>query len=486
MTIGLSLRILMVKNTSKAVLFFILVISLIPQILVQTGCANIMPPLGGLRDTIPPILLKASPADSSKNFKDSRITLTFDEFIQLDNPRTNLVLSPVPKREPEVTSSLRTVTVKLKDTLQPNTTYTINFGNAIKDVNEGNINKNFTYIFSTGPYFDSLTLTGKVILAETGKPDSTLTVMLHQHGEDSAVFNENPRFLTHLDSAGNFRFRNLPYGKFYIYALEDMGSHRYTSGKQKFAFADSPVVLHLVNEPVTLYAFAEESQVTGTSRSGVPQLGAKPKISSNTEKRLRIQTNLSAGQLDLLSGLELSFEQPLKNLDTSLIHFSTDSSFTPVKNYQLIEDTSKKKLTIQHEWKENTLYHVIIEKNFAQDTLGRGLLKTDTLAFTTKKRSDYGSLTLRFRNFDPSINPVLLFVNNNAVAKSFPLTSPQLNLPLFPPGEYELRILHDRNKNGKWDTGEFFGKRIQPEIVKPLTRKINVKPDWENDFDIAL
>ena len=477
----------MVKNTGKAVLFFILIISLISQLLVQTGCANIMPPLGGLRDTIPPILLKASPPDSSKNFKDSHITLTFDEFIQLDNPRTNLILSPVPKREPEVTSSLRTITVKLKDTLQPNTTYTINFGNAIKDVNEGNINKNFTYIFSTGSYFDSLTLTGKVLLAETGKPDSALVVMLHQHGEDSAVFNENPRFLTHLDSAGNFRFRNLPYGKFYIYALEDMGSHRYTSEKQIFAFADTPVVLHLTNERVTLYAFSEQPGGGGKGATGVPQLGTKPKVGGgNTEKRLRIQTNLSSGQLDLLSGLEMNFEQPLKNLDTSLIHFSTDSLFTPIKNYQLIEDTSKKKLTLQYEWKENTLYHVIIEKNFAQDTLGRTLLKTDTLAFTTKKRSDYGSLTIRFTNFDPSINPVLLFVNNNTVVKSMPLISSRINLPLFPPGDFELRILQDRNKNGKWDTGQFFGKHLQPEIVKPVSRKINVKPDWENDFDIAL
>jgi hypothetical protein len=475
----------MVKNTSKAVLFFILIISLIPQILVQTGCANIMPPLGGLRDTIPPILLKASPADSSKNFKDSHITLTFDEFIQLDNPRTNLILSPLPKKEPEVTSSLRTIIVKLKDTLQPNTTYTINFGNAIRDVNEGNIDKNFTYIFSTGSYFDSLMLTGKVISAETGKPDSTLVVILHQHGEDSAVFNENPRFLTHLDSAGNFHFRNLPYGKFYIYALEDMGAHRYTSPKQLFAFADTPVVLSIMNKPVVLYAFAEEPG--GSRTSSVPQLGTKQKVGGgNAEKRLRIQTNLLAGQLDLLNGLELNFEQPLKNLDTSLIHFSTDSTFTPITNYQLIEDTSKKKLTLQYQWKENTLYHVIIDKNFAQDTLGKALLKTDTLAFKTKKNSDYGSLTIRFTNFDPSINPVLLFVNNNTVVKSLPLTSSKINLSLFPPGDFELRILQDRNKNGKWDTGEFFGKRLQPEIVKPVSRKINVKPDWENDFDIAL
>src|SRR5204863_1873126 len=130
-------------------------------------------------------------------------------------------------------------------------------------------------------------------------------------------------------------------------------------------------------------------------------------------------------------------------------------------------------------WKENTLYHVILEKNFAVDTLARGLLKADTITFKTKKLSDYGSLKIRFKNLDQSINPVLLFVQNDQVAKSIPLTSAALNEPIFPPGEYQLRVLHDRNKNGKWDTGQFFGQHLQPEIVKPVTSRarLTVKPN---------
>lgn len=473
----------------KKFFFYILVILFILKVQVlSVGCANILPPLGGYRDSLPPVLVKASPPDSSKNFKETRITLTFDEFVTLDNILQNLIVSPVPKTEPLVESHLRTVTIRLKDTLQPNTTYTLNFGRAIKDVNEGNISKNLTYIFSTGPHFDSLSLSGKVILAETGKPDSTLIVMLHQHGEDSAVVNEKPRYLARLDSSGNFTFRNLPYGTFYLYALDDQGGgHRYLSEKQKFAFADTPVVMQEMNKPVTLYAFSEEEKPSAGSSGTTPQIGLKQKGGS-AEKRFRMQTNLTNGQLDLLNNLTIGFEQPLKNLDTSMIHFSRDSSYIPITGYQVSMDTSKKKLTLQYKWEENTFYHVIAEKSFAEDTLGRGLLKTDTISFKTKKLSDYGSLIIRFRNLDLTENPVLLFVQNNSVVKSIPLSSATLNQSVFLPGDYELRILHDRNKNGKWDTGQFFGKHIQPEIVEPVRSrpKLTVKPNWDNEFDIQM
>jgi hypothetical protein len=473
------------KKLSLLSFALIILISSI-SVISGPGCANIIPPEGGLRDSIPPMLVKASPADSSKNFEGNHITLTFDEFVQLQNPRENLIVSPVPKIDPQVESKLKTVTIRLKDTLEPNTTYSLNFGNAIRDNNEGNIAKNFTYLFSTGPAFDSLTLSGKVLLAENGKVDTTLIVMLHKNGEDSAVANERPRYLTRIDSLGNFTFHNLPPGTFYIYALQDEGaSHRYLSEKQLFAFADTSVTIPTNNKPVILYAYAEGK----TASRSLPKINARAKTGGgNADKRLKLQTNLATGQLDLLSDLTISFEQPWKKLDTALIHFSSDTSFTPVSDYKILTDTSKKKFSIQYVWKENTRYNIIVEKDFAEDTLGRALLKSDTISFKTKKLSDYGSLRIRFKNFDLSVNPVLQFVRDNNIVKAFPLTSAEINQRIFPPGEYELRILYDRNKNGKWDPGEFFGKHLQPEIVKPIIsrRKISVKPNWDNDFDIAL
>ncbi|HEY2721746.1 MAG TPA: Ig-like domain-containing protein [Chitinophagaceae bacterium] len=476
------------KKLSFIFLALIILISSI-SVISNVGCAVIIPPTGGLRDTLPPVLVKASPPDSSKNFKETHITLSFDEYVQLDNVRENLIVSPLPQKDPEVSSKLKTITIRLRDSLKPNTTYTLNFGRAVKDVNEGNIARNFSYLFATGSRFDSLTISGRVVLAESGKIDTTLTVMLHQHGDDSAVVNEKPRYIARLDSLGNFTFRHLPADTFYVYALDDQGGgHRYLSEKQLFAFADSAVIVPGNNKPIILYAYGEKSaaQKTPSRSSSLPGISVRPRGGNNSEKRLRLQTNISNNQLDLLSNLEISFEQPLKNLDTSLIHFSQDTTFTPVVGYQLLTDSTNKELTLQYKWKENTLYHLVLEKTFAVDTLGRGLLKTDTLSFKTKKLTDYGSLILRFRGYDPSLNPVLEFIQNDNVIKSIPLISARVDQAIFLPGDYDLRILQDRNKNGKWDPGEFFGKRIQPEIVKPVKRKITVKADWDNEFDIQL
>jgi hypothetical protein len=468
----------------KKLFFYILIILLILKIQVLiVGCANIIPPEGGPRDSLPPLLVKASPPDSSRNFTDTRITLTFDEFIAIDDYTKNLIVSPIPKNPVALEQKLRTVVIKLKDSLESNTTYTLNFGNAIKDVNEGNIARNFTYIFSTGPTFDSLTLSGKVLLAENGKTDSTIIAMLHKSGEDSALVNEKPRYVTRLDSAGNFAFHNLPAGTFYLYALRGDGSYNYISpDRQLFAFADKPVVVETATQPIIMYAYTEKA---ATPRA-TPQIGVRQKGAVGADKRLRFQTNLASGQLDLLSNFTISFEQPLRTLDTLLMHFSADTTFNPISDFHVITDTTRKQLTVQHNWKEHTRYNLILEKDFAEDTLGRKLLKTDTISFTTKRLAEYGSLRIRFKNVDLSLNPVLLFVQNDNIVKSVPLNSAEIKEPIVVPGDYELRILNDRNKNGKWDPGEFFGKHIQPEVVKPVSRRITVKANWDNEFDIAL
>lgn len=451
-----------------------------------SGCANIIPPSGGPRDTLPPVLLKATPPDSTLNFTGNKITMSFDEYINVANPQQELIVSPVPKLTPEINFKLNTLTVRLKDTLEPNTTYSINFGNAIKDVDEGNILKNFTYIFSTGKYFDSLELHGKVIFAEDGKTDSTLIVVLQKNGDDSAVIKDRPRYFTKLDKAGNFTFKYLAPGTFYIYAFKDAGgAHRYIDNKQPFAFADSAVVIGENNNPVTLYAYVanpEQEQGQALVPKGV---SIRKSLRGTAENRLRFQTNIKDDKMDLLSPLTMNFELPLQSFDSSKISFSSDSSFVPINNFHFEEDTTRKKLVLDYTWKANTLYHLILEKDFAKDTTGKELLKTDTITFTTRKINEYGKLAIRFRDLDLSLNPVLEFVQSDKVINSYPLTSANFSLDIFPPGDYELRILNDANKNGKWDPGEFFGKpHKQPEIVRPVQRHITVKPDYDNDFEI--
>lgn len=464
--------------------FFILLISQIA--VLNYGCANIIPPLGGARDSLPPRLLKATPGDSTRNFTGNKIIFTFDEYVDLQSVQENLALSPLPKINPSVDFKLNTVTIKLKDTLEPNTTYSLSLGDAIKDYNEGNVLKQFTYTFSTGRYIDSLELKGKVILAETGKIDSTLIVMLHTSADDSVVVKEKPRYITKVDGNGNFVFKNLPPKTFYAYALKDEGStHRYLSDKQIFAFADKPVVVQGNTEPVTLYAYASKQT---NLQPVLPSFNVnnRNKGAGTVEKRLKYSTSLLNNQQDLLGDFTMTFETPLRSFDSSKIRLYTDSTFTPVPVYKFQKDSSNKKIHLVNIWKENTEYHIILEKDFAEDSSGKKLLKADTLSFKTKKLADYGALKIKFRNIELTKNPVLLFVIGENIYKSFPLSGADFSQTLFLPGEYELRILYDLNKNGVWTPGDFFGKHKQPEIVKPVERKITVKPAWQNEFEISL
>ena len=452
---------------------------------LTNGCANPIAPSGGPRDSLPPILISVTPKDSSENFNAKRVTFSFNEFVEVSNVHDNLIVSPVPKAEPVVESKLRTVTVRIKDTLEANTTYAYNFGDAIKDINEGNILKNFTYVFSTGDHIDSLELTGRVQVAETGVPDSTLLVMLHRNGDDSALIKEKPRFIAKLDSMGRFHFRHLPAGVFYLYALKDEGGQKkYLSKRQLFAFADKPVTIGDTTPVPTLYAYLEKDTTKPIVSTPKPA-AAKSDKEKEKDKRLKFSINLDNGQQDLLGKLEFTFADPLKVFDSSKVKF-TDETFKPIANYRLIKDSTNKKLTLSYKWPENTAFKLIVDRDFAEDSTGRKIPRTDTLSFRTMKESDYGNVIIRFNNLDFSKKPVLQILQSGTIKDSSRLTSKEFRIKLFKPGEYELRILYDENGNGTWDTGEFFGKRRQPEKVIAIRRKLNVKANWDNDNTVDL
>jgi Bacterial Ig-like domain len=449
-----------------------------------TGCANIIPPTGGPKDSLPPVLLKAVPDMNTSNMSGNKVLLTFDEYIDMKDIRKNLIVSPVPKIMPTVTSHLKVVTIIIKDTLEPNTTYSLNFGRAITDVNEGNVLKNFTYVFATGEHIDSAIYSGRVIMANNGKPDSTLIAILHDKLDDSAIAKTRPRYIARLDSLGNYTFRYVKPGIYALYALKDeSGTHEYTSKAQVFAFADSPIDLTKPTEPITIYAYSDTSGFKTPKKallSTPPKKEDKDKI-----KRLAIAGNAPGAMLDLHDQFEFSFAVPIKYYDSAKIRF-TDDSFVNLSGYHFGIDSSKKKLTVYYAWAPGTHYHFILQKDFAEDTAGLKLLKIDTIAFATKKASDYGNLRLRFRNLDLSRHPVLQFVQAEKILESDRIgKSLRYNNKLFNPGEYELRILYDTNENGVWDPGDFY-KHLQPEIVVPVKRKINVKSDWDNEVDITL
>jgi len=311
----------------KRILLFFLVCITLTRFPLITGCANIVPPTGGPRDSLPPVLIKGLPSPRSLQVEPNKIELTFDEYIDLKDVHKNLLVSPVPKIFPTVRSHLKTITIEIKDTLQPNTTYSFNFGKAVTDINEGNILKNYTYTFSTGNYIDSLQYSGRVIMAYTGKADSNLVAILHTDLSDSAVAKQRPRYIARLDSAGNFTFRFLKPGKYALYALADeSGTHEYTTKAQVFAFADSPVDLTSNSAPLLLYAYADTSNAN--FKKPKPLLNTPPKKAKEDKdkvKRLVLAGNLPGGQLDLHQQLVISFGEPVKYVDTAKIGFLKDS-----------------------------------------------------------------------------------------------------------------------------------------------------------------
>lgn len=464
----------------RSSIIFFLCITTVSVLLVvfPSGCAQIGMPTGGPRDTIPPKLVRSSPPINSTNFTGNKITLTFDEYVNVQDVGNNVIVSPLQKINPQVDYKLRTVTVKLKDTLLPNTTYSINFGDAIADNNENNPLHNFTYVFSTGNTIDSLELSGKVLVAESGRADSSLIVLLYRNTEDSAVQKTRPNYVAKLNGSGNFRLKNLSPGTYKIYALKDGdGSKTYSSRSELFAFADKPVIISEKNEPVTLYASAEE-------KDNKSAIGAALGNAFTRDRKLRYTTSLEGSEQELTDPFRFTFNRPLKdwNVQDLIVLDSSNNRLIPVRSEM---DSTKKKLDVVLTWKEGMKYKMIVDKKIFTDTSRNNLPKSDTIKFTTKKASDYGNVVLRFTNIELAKHPLIEFVIGDEVKYSFPLTTAEWSRGLIKAGEYEMRIVYDENQNGKWDPGKYSIKR-QPEKVLALPQKLNVKENWDNEQDIRL
>lgn len=210
---------------------------------VCIGCAKKGSITGGLKDTIAPTLKISFPENFSTNFKGNQIKLTFDEYIKLKGLEKQLIVSPPMKNEPLIIPSTVTkyLTIQIKDTLQPNTTYSFNFGQSITDNNEGNPLNQFKYVFSTGPYIDSLALGGRVKDALDREVESFVSVMLYEVNEkfkDSVVYTSPPRYITNtLDSLKTFRLENLKAGKYLLVAMKDRNNNnKFNPKTEKIGF----------------------------------------------------------------------------------------------------------------------------------------------------------------------------------------------------------------------------------------------------------
>ena len=244
---------------------------------VCIGCAKKGSITGGLKDTIAPTLKISFPENFSTNFKGNQIKLTFDEYIKLKGLEKQLIVSPPMKNEPLIIPSSVTkyLTIQIKDTLQPNTTYSFNFGQSITDNNEGNPLNQFKYVFSTGPYIDSLALGGRVKDALDREVESFVSVMLYEVNEkfkDSVVYTSPPRYITNtLDSLKTFRLENLKAGKYLLVAMKDRNNNnKFNPKTEKIGFHkqfitipnDTVYEIELFKEELPFKAY-KTSQISG-------------------------------------------------------------------------------------------------------------------------------------------------------------------------------------------------------------------------------
>lgn len=226
------------KNLMNHFFIFSLVFILI------SSCAKISSPTGGPKDKEPPVILKSEPTNGQTNFKDKKITITFDEFVALDKINEKFMVSPPMAKKPQISVRGKNVVIEYEEDLKDSTTYTFYFQDAIRDLNESNPIDNYQFVISTGDVVDSLSVTGNVMSAYSLDPPENTLVMLYRNHSDTAVVKSLPDYITNATKTGYFRINNLREGTYRIYALKDAdNSKSFNLPDEEIAFMDSLIVV---------------------------------------------------------------------------------------------------------------------------------------------------------------------------------------------------------------------------------------------------
>jgi hypothetical protein len=450
------------------------------------GCANIVAPTGGEKDMIPPKLVSVVPADSQLNVRTAKIRLNFDEYVTVADASNQVIISPLLPIQPTVISLSKHVTISFPDSLLlTNTTYHITFGTAIRDLHEGNIYKSNGYLFSTGSYFDSLSLSGKVLDATNGQPDTAVTIVLYAlTDDDSAFLRKKPMYAAHVNSSGEFSLQGLPQKEFHIYALRDKNNNLMFDDRSEWIGfidknvvpgVDSPGSILLRTFPVAVSdTQAVKTAISGSTRSKFGEVAAYSVLADTTDTKRRTH--------DITKPLGILFGKMPGAIDKDKIFLTYDSSDVTVEVPLAISfDSSKNVLQLAAKWAENGLYLLRLQKGFAKDSAGNDFLP-GRYSFRTKQDEDYAKLTVNIPSKYYGAGFLFQVINDVDTIHQKPVLDSTVTLLHVSPGNYKLRLIVDENKNGKWDTGDLFGKK-QPELVIPYLLPIMLKPGWENQVD---
>ncbi|MEO8253664.1 MAG: Ig-like domain-containing protein [Flavobacterium sp.] len=534
----------MLKNTSKYILFLL--------VLLIISCAKRGSITGGLKDSIAPTLQSSFPENFSTNFKEKQIKLEFDEIIILKGLRKQLIISPPMKNEPLIipTTASKVITIKINDTLQPNTTYSFNFGQSVTDNNEGNPLNQFKYVFSTGDYIDSLSLSGKIKYSYEKEPESFISVMLYEVNDtynDSAIYKNPPRYITNtLDSLKTFKLENLKAGKYRLVALKDLNNNnKYDPKTEKIGFVKNfitipndtlyEIELFKENNPFKAIKPTHEgaSRLLMGYEGTIIDSSSRPKITlkNNTEilssiitkmpKKDTLQIWYKPIKLDSLKvevaqnnynktfnlkirskkkdSLSINSIPPVSFHDLFVVESSTPLIKFDESKIKLINaDSTAVKFTMKYDAFNQKLFFDFkkeVEQKYTLNMLPGAFTDfyetaNDTLNYqiTTKKLEEYGNLKVNLQNVKRY--PVILELidsKGEVFASDYLESNHQVNFDLLNPAVYNLRIIYDDNKNKIYDPGNFLEQRQAEEVVY-FSEDIDVRANWDVDqtFDVSI
>ena len=440
------------------------------------------------------------------------------------------------------------INIKILDTLRPNTTYTFNFGKSIQDNNEGNPLSFYTYTFSTGNTIDSLTLKGSIKDALRPKAENFVNVMLYEMGEkysDSVVYKQRPIYVVNtLDSLTTFELSHLKAGKYMLVGMKDKDNNYLFDPKtDKIGFHPTPITIP-TDSSYTLSLFKEVPQTqasrpfqSGEQRISIGYQGEKdsiqvtplppfpanwkwviekeptkdtlwlwyhPKVEDSLKlivksnradttkvnlRKMKPEKWKITPEFKGISPTEeeivLSSNTPIRAFNKEAIKLIVAKDSTEV-GFEPIFTANTSQITFKVKVKEGEKY-LFKAFNAFENFFGQ---KSDTLqeSFSAKKAEDFGSLKLTFR--DNISLPFIIELTDKDAKKVLyeqyvEQTSPTYNFPFVKAGNYRLRVIEDRNRNKKWDTGNFLG-RLLPEPVHYFAKEIELRANWEIEQEISF
>ena len=323
------------------------------SILLINGCAKRGSPTGGPKDSIPPVLVNANPKLNSTNFNEEEIRLTFDEWIKLDKVQDQLIISPPIDNSSYEIKPLSGVTkkvfIRFIDSLNSETTYTINFGNSIKDNNENNTLTFFNYTFSTGETLDSLYVKGLISDAFDREPSNYVSLQLYRIDsilEDSIVFKNKPTYISNTLDSASYKFQNVKEGKYLIIALKDLNNnYLFDPFFEKIGFIDSLITLPK-DSIIDFKLFKEETELVWD----------RPHFINSEKIGFGYYGKLDIDKIELNSKIPDSVSYTfLKEKETDTLNLWLSRNSFDSLNFNLIEKDTIKLTTVKFDRKRDTL-----------------------------------------------------------------------------------------------------------------------------------